>query len=235
MTDDREPAHPKVLDRWLVRGAIAVVVTLQFSLINDLSYGGRWLAPVVEIILLVPLTILSIRAERLAWNARTPEAWQAATSSHRFNHKVGIALVTIISLFNVRSLVLLLRALLGGASENGRTLLLDALNIWAINVIVFSLWYWLLDRGGPAVDRDARHGASEFIFPRMTLPPETKGADVEPGFIDYLFLSFNTSTAFSPTDTMPLTARMKLLMMLQAIVSLLTLALVAARAVNILA
>jgi hypothetical protein len=235
MTDAREPAHPKLMDRWLVRGAIAVVVTLQFSLINDFSYGGRWLAPVVEIILLVPLTVLSLRAERVAWNARTPEAWQSATWFQRFNHKLGIALVTIISLFNVRSLLMLLRALLSGATENGRTLLLDAVNIWATNVIVFSLWYWLLDRGGPSVDGDARHGASELLFTHMTLPPGTPGAGAPPGYIDYLFFSFNTSTAFSPTDTMPLTIRMKLLMMLEATVSLLTLALVAARAVNILA
>ena len=235
MTDDRETAHPKLLDRWIARGAIAVVVTLQFSLINDFSYGARWLAPVLEIVLLVPLTILSIRAERVAWSARTPDEWKSATSFQRFNHKLGIALVSVISLSNVRSLMLLVRALLGGATENGRTLLLDALNIWATNVIAFSLWYWLLDRGGPSIDGDARHGASEFIFPRMTLPAGTPGAGVAPGYIDYLFLSFNTSTAFSPTDTMPLTVRMKLLMMLEAIVSLLTLALVAARAVNILA
>ena len=235
MTDDRERAHPNLLDRWLVRGAVAVIVTLQFSLINDFSYGARWLAPLLEIILLVPLTVLSIRAERVAWKARTTEEWESATWFQRFNHKISIALVSVISVSNVRSLVLLLRALLGGATENGRTLLLDALNVWATNVIVFSLWYWLFDRGGPSVDRDARPGASEFIFPRMTLPPGTPGADAVPGYVDYLFLSFNTSTAFSPTDTMPLTVRMKLLMMLEAIVSLLTLALVAARAVNILA
>ena len=148
---------------------------------------------------------------------------------------LGVTLVGIISLANARSLVLLLRALLSGESYNGRALLLDALNIWATNVIVFSLWYWELDRGGPSIDRSDHRGAHEFLFPQMTLPPGTVGADANPGYIDYLFLSFNTSTAFSPTDTMPLTVRMKLLMMLEATISLLTLALVAARAVNILA
>jgi uncharacterized membrane protein len=146
-----------------------------------------------------------------------------------------VVLFVLISLANARALLLLLGALLAGKTQNGRTLLLDALNIWATNVIVFSLWYWALDRGGPWVGQRDHRGPSEFIFPHMTLPAETVGADARPSYVDYLFLSFNTSTAFSPTDTMPLTARMKLLMMLEAIVSLLTLALVAARAVNILA
>jgi uncharacterized membrane protein len=235
MTGDREHAHPKVLDRWLARGAIAVVMTLQLSLVNNFAYGSRWLAPMLELLLLVPLTVLSVRAERAAWNARTTQEWESATLYRSFNKTLGIALVTVISLSNVRSLALLVRALLAGATENGRTLLLDGLNVWTTNVIVFALWYWLLDRGGPSIDRDHRQGANEFIFPAMTLPPEAPGAGVKPGFIDYLFLSFNTSTAFSPTDTMPLSIRMKLLMMLEASVSLLTLALVTARAVNILA
>jgi uncharacterized membrane protein len=235
MTHDHEDAHPRVLDRWLARGAIAVIVMLQLSLINNFSYGTRWLAPALELILLVPLTVLSIRAERVAWNAKTPGEWESASFHRRFNRRLGVGLVAVISLSNLRSLLLLVRALLGGATENGRTLLLDALNIWVTNVIVFSLWYWLLDRGGPAIDRDHRRGASEFIFPRMTLSPGAVDADVVPSYIDYLFLSFNTSTAFSPTDTVPVTVRMKLLMMLESTVSLLTLALVAARAVNILA
>lgn len=224
-----------MLDRWLVRGAMAVVVTLQFSLINNFGYGTRWLAPVLEIILLVPLTALTLRAERIAWHAHTDQQWESAAWYRRFNLLLGLALVVVISFANARALLVLLGALLGGKPHNGRTLLLDALNIWATNVIVFSLWYWVLDRGGPAVGRSDHRGTSEFIFPNMTLAPGTVGADARPGYVDYLFLSFNTSTAFSPTDTMPLTVRMKLLMMLEATVSLLTLALVAARAVNILA
>ncbi len=234
MSNERTLANPEMLDRWLVRAAFAVVVTLQFSLINDFGYGPRRLAPLVEIILLVPLTALSLRAEHLGRSARTTPQWESAKRYGRFNLVVGVALVGIISVANGRSLMLLLRALLGGATANGRTLLLDALNIWATNVVVFSLWYWALDRGGPAIGDADHQGSPEFIFPTMT-QGEIGAADSKPGFIDYLFLSFCTSTAFSPTDTMPLTARMKLLMMLESIVSLLTLALVAARAVNILA
>lgn len=234
MSDDRAHEHPEMRDRWLVRGAIAVVVTLQLALINDFGYGTRWLAPVLEITLLIPLTALTLRAEQLASHAQTRRQWESATGYRQFNLVLGIALVAIISVANARSLLLLLRALLAGSTHNGRTLLLDALNIWATNVIVFSVWYWVLDRGGPTVDRTDHRGPSEFIFPQMTLAPGTARADMNPGFVDYLFLSFTASTAFSPTDTMPLTARMKLLMMFEAIISLLTLALVAARAVNIL-
>ena len=237
MPDDRASlaTHPLILDRWLARGAIVVVVTLQFSLINDFAYGARWLAPVLEIILLVPLTALTVRAEHLARHAHTRPQWESATWYSRFNHLLGVMLVAVISISNARSLLLLLRALLAGTPHNGRALLLDALNVWATNVIVFSLWYWELDRGGPLMDRQAQRAPAEFVFPHMTLPAGTVGADAIPGYVDYLFLSFNTSTAFSPTDTMPLTVRMKLLMMLEASISLLTIALVAARAVNILA
>jgi uncharacterized membrane protein len=223
-----------MLDRWLVRGAFAVVVTLQFSLINDFGYGTRRLAPVLEITLLVPLTLLSLRAEQLARHAHTSHEWESATWYSRFNLVLGVALIAVISLANARSLLLLLRALLAGATQNGRTLLLDATNIWATNVIVFSVWYWALDRGGPSLGKVDHQGPSEFLFPQTGLA-ETVGTERKPGYVDYLFLSFCTSTAFSPTDTMPLTSRMKLLMMLESIVSLLTLALVAARAVNILA
>jgi len=223
-----------MLDRWLVRGAFAAVVTLQFSLINDFGYGPRRVAPFLEITLLVPLTLLSLRADYLVRQAHTTQQWESATRYSRFNLVLGVALVAIISLANGRSLLLLLRALLAGATANGRTLLLDATNIWATNVIVFALWYWGLDRGGPWFGKRDHQGPSEFIFPQMTLT-ETAGTASRLSFVDYLFLSFCTSTAFSPTDTMPLTARMKLLMMLESTVSLLTLALVAARAVNILA
>jgi len=224
-----------MLDRWLARGAIAVIITLQLSLINNFSFGARWFAPAFELALVVPLTILTLRAETLARRAHTERDWDSAAWYAQFNLILAQGLLGVISLSNARSLTLLLRALLAGSTHNGRTLLLDALNIWATNVIVFSLWYWALDRGGPSLDPRVLKEPSEFIFPRSTLPAGAPRADVSPGYIDYLFLSFTTSTAFSPTDTLPLTARMKLLMMLEATISLLTLALVAARAVNILA
>lgn len=237
MSVAQEPAQSELLDRWLARGAIAVVVTLQFSLINDFGYGTRRIAPLLELILLIPIAALTIRVEWITWHAHAGKERESPDSYRRINLVLGMALVIIVSLANARALLLLVEALLAGKTENGRTLLVDALNIWATNVVVFSLWYWALDGGSgvPRIDRRDHKERSEFMFPYMTLPAEIADADARPHYVDYLFLSFNTSTAFSPTDTMPLTARMKLLMMLEAIISLLTLALVAARAVNILA
>jgi hypothetical protein len=126
----------------------------------------------------------------------------------------------------------LVKALLSGnAKSSGQSLLLDAINIWGTNVIAFALWYWNIDRGGPASQGITMVEEDDFLFPQMTLP-ECK--EWTPGFTDYLYLSFTNASAFSPTDTMPLSERAKLLMMAESAISLLTLALVAARAVNIL-
>lgn len=116
----------------------------------------------------------------------------------------------------------------------GTTLLLDALNIWVTNVIVFALWFWSTDRGGPPTCGLVKRAHADFLFPQMTLL-DREVRDWLPGFVDYVFLAFTNATAFSPTDTLPLTQRAKLLMMAEAMISLLTIALVAARAVNILA
>ena len=124
-------------------------------------------------------------------------------------------------------------------TESPEELLRSAACLWFTNVLVFALWYWRLDAGGPH-GRDARPGHSEgaFLFPQMTLPTQAKVAAGQrlwsPNFLDYLFLAFDTSTAFSPTDTPALARWGKMLMMLQSLISLTVLALLAARAVNIL-
>lgn len=118
-------------------------------------------------------------------------------------------------------------------------LLQAALILWSMNVVVFASWYWRLDAGGP--HRRSRHAVyfgGAFLFPQLTLPADVRraiGAESwRPRFVDYLFLAFNTSTAFSPTDAPVLSAWAKVLMMIQSSISLATLAMVAARAVNIL-
>jgi hypothetical protein len=123
--------------------------------------------------------------------------------------------------------------LLDGKAENARTLLVDAVIIWVINVIVFGLWFWGLDGGGPAMRHAQGQPYYEFVFPQATVH-RAKATSFSPGFVDYLFLAFTNATAFSPADTMPLSQRAKLLMMAEAMISLLTVAFVAARAVGIL-
>lgn len=123
--------------------------------------------------------------------------------------------------------------------ESPSALLLSATSIWLTNILVFALWYWRLDAGGPH-GRESRRGHTEgaFLFPQMSMPPEAKAAARQqkwsPNFMDYLFLAFTTSTAFSPTDAPVLARWTKALMMLQSLISLTVLALLAARAVNIL-
>ena len=113
-------------------------------------------------------------------------------------------------------------------------LLLTGAAIWLTNVIVFGLWYWEFDRGGPVARAHAVKQYPDFLFPQMGSPPELTPPDWEPEFVDYLYFSFTNATAFSPTDVMPLSRWAKLTMLAQSAVSLMTVALVIARAVNIL-
>lgn len=219
-------------DFWLAVCAIVVVAVLQYLVINDLSLGPRWLAPGIEIALLIPLAFAFRMYQKRS--RQTVGGGQIHDPQWRLVRYLALALIAVITWMNFAALLELIRALLTGKSENGPTLLLDAVNIWSINVIVFALWFWGLDGGGPALRRAAGKPVFEFLFPQATVN-RTGKAPFSPGFVDYLFLSFTNATAFSPTDTMPLSQRAKLLMMIEAMISLLTIAFVAARAVNILA
>jgi len=145
----------------------------------------------------------------------------------------AIVLIVLINVSNVVSLVELVDKLLFGTKAGGRALIIASVPIWLTNVIVFGLWYWELDRGGPACRLQPDHPRPDFLFPQMTAPGATS-EPWSPTFLDYLYTSFTNATAFSPTDTMPLTPWAKLLMMVQSLASLLLVALVISRAVNIL-
>ena len=129
--------------------------------------------------------------------------------------------------------LLLVHFILGGRHIQGHELIRAAIHIWCTTVLTFALWFWLLDSGGPAARARERTGRPDFLFTQMT-NPELAPANWRPAFLDYLYLSFTNATAFSPTDTMPLTQWAKMLMLVEAAASLLTLLMVAARAVNIL-
>jgi uncharacterized membrane protein len=145
---------------------------------------------------------------------------------------VVLILLAMVAVANFVSLELLVHFLLKGGKANGHQLILSSIVIWLTNVAVFALWYWQLDRGGPDRRARAQDAEVDFLFPQMSEPE--LGATWMPTFVDYLYVSFTNSTAFSPTDTMPLSARAKLLMMGQSLISIITVVLVAARAVNIL-
>jgi uncharacterized membrane protein len=204
--------------RWPASLAVLVVIGLQVALPNDLvrGLGPKWLVPAIEGLLVLAMTIASpLRVIESAVMRR-----------------VSISLIALITAANVVSLLELVHALLYGSKTTGRPLVYASVPIWITNVIAFGLWYWELDRGGPARRLHTEHRRPDFMFPQQTLPGAAPGWS--PGFLDYLYTSFTNATAFSPTDTMPLTPTAKLLMMVQSTASLLIVALVVSRAVNIL-
>ena len=206
--------------RWLAFVAILALGGLYAALPDVLTMGSRWLFPSVVIALLIP-NIVSHH-----------------TGRHRLNTLLGFAVDAALTVELIISLVLLVAAL-PSHKESPVELLFSAASLWVSNILVFALWYWRLDAGGPN-QRDARAGHNEgaFLFPQMTMSEEALRQSGQrrwsPNFIDYLFLAFNTSTAFSPTDVPVLARWAKVLMMLQSLLSLLIIALLAARAINIL-
>ena len=202
---------------WLARAAILAIIILQVFLSSRLTIGGKGFAPALEFVFLIVLFFMS-HERRL--------------HSHRTTRITAIILIGVINASNLVSLVLLVQSMLHGSKASGTTLLLDALNIWFTNMIIFALWYWEFDQGGPHERGLPGCDLPDFVFTQMT-SPEFARSGWQPGFMDYLFLSFTNATAFSPTDTLPLSSWAKGLMMVQSSISLLTVALVASRAVNI--
>ena len=206
--------------RWLAWVVVLAVGGLYTSLPSHLIVGPRWAFLTIIVVLLIPTMLTHFR------------------EYDRINRILGFVIAGVVTLGMIASVVLLIQGL-PEHREVPTELLLSAATLWATNVLVFALWYWRLDAGGPH-SRDKRQGHDEgaFLFPQMTLPPDApvagKPDEWSPNFLDYLFLAFNTSTAFSPTDVPVLTRWAKVLMMLQSLISLTVLALLAARAVNIL-
>jgi hypothetical protein len=222
MTKAQTPSAPlQKLDpepRWPAIIAVFTTGSLFLFMPERLTFGPNWLLLVLVAILMVP-TVLARRNKRTA-----------------MNYWFGLSLSAVITLALVWSLVLLIAGL-PAKKENPEELLRAAVALWLSNLLVFASWYWRLDAGGPHA-RDLRkfHTDGAFLFPQMTLPPESTlvRSGWRPGSVDYLFLAFNTSTAFSPTDVPVLSRWAKLLMMVQSSISLGTLAILAARAINIL-
>jgi uncharacterized membrane protein len=205
--------------RWPVAIAVLAAIGLQFLIPERFAFHPFWLLPTIEFGLLVLLV------------AANPNRIE---HDHRWIRVSSLALVALASLANAYSALQLIRGLVAGTdgSDNAGQLLIVGGGIWLTNVIVFGLWYWEFDRGGP-VERTKGTRLPDFQFPQMQTP-DVAHEDWTPAFIDYLYLSFTNAMAFSPTDTLPLNRWAKLLMLSQSLVSLLTVALVIARAVNIL-
>jgi uncharacterized membrane protein len=204
--------------RWTVTLAVIVLVALQWKVPGKYTFQPKFLVLSLEGLMFAALVAANpVRITR-------ESLWVRA---------LGLSLVGLTSLMTAWSAVRLVYALANGrGGTNAMALLLDGGGIWLTNVLVFALWYWEVDRGGPAARAKARNKYPDFLFSQMTTP-ELVPRDWEPAFVDYLYLSFTNATAFSPTDTLPLTRWAKLMMMFQSGISLVTVALVVARAVNI--
>jgi uncharacterized membrane protein len=216
------PAWRRVTEgepRWPVTLGMLAAIALQAALRPRLAPHPRLVLPALEVVLLLVLVIGNPR--RINKDAA-------------FLRGASIALVMAMSLANAWSAGRLVFELVEGrAGDSATDILMSGAAVWLTNVIAFSLWYWELDRGGPVARMRARRPYPDFVFAQMQ-SPELGPPNWRPGFVDYLFLSFTNATAFSPTDVLPLTPWAKLTMMAQSAISLSTVALVVARAVNIL-
>jgi uncharacterized membrane protein len=203
---------------WPALATVLVAIALQLLLPKRLTAGPRWLLPALEAALLVGLALASPRE---------------VEHEHRGRRLTAVGLTALVSAANITSLALLSHELLHHGSPNARELIVSGALIWLTNVLIFGLWYWQTDRGGPGRRAAGQDGPPDFLFPQMSddrIEPE----NWRPQFIDYLYVSLTNALALSPTDTMPLSPAAKSIMGLQSLVSLVTIGLVIARAVNIL-
>jgi uncharacterized membrane protein len=217
----KEPAQQHDAEpRWPAIIAILAVGGLYTALPDALTFGPRWLFPSLVLALLMPNVVAH------------------HTGRQELSAIFGFAVDGVLTAGLIISVIRLIDAL-PTQKETPQELLLSAASLWITNILVFALWYWRLDAGGPHQrDKFPGHRQGAFLFPQMTMSEEALREagqqDWSPDFVDYLFLAFNTSTAFSPTDAPVLAGWAKILMMVQSLLSLLIIALLAARAINIL-
>jgi hypothetical protein len=228
MDDQREVRAEEALEsRWEAAPAVVVVIGLQLTLalVSRELHWKLWGLPWwVWVLSVGPEAVLLVA---LAWETvlRTLER-----IGHRRN--VALILLAVISLDNAVALVALLGSLIGGHENSGGQLLLKGTTIWGTNVIGYGLWFWGFDRGGPVRRRQPDPPPPDFQFPQME-NPQLAAPGWHPRLVDYIYVSFTNSIAFSPTDAMPLSGWAKLLMLSESAVSAISILLVTARSVNI--
>jgi hypothetical protein len=216
-----EPAETTRFEaRWPPALAILGVVFLLQSLHPRLRVLPTWSPYVFAIAMLVPM------AGVVLTSAKAP--WLRVERAMTFLMFVGVEAATLMTLAR------LIREMVYASNEvSGLVLLASSIGVWADNVLVFSLLYWQLDRGGPHARANNLNRKPDWLFTQAGVP-ENVLPGWQPTYVDYLFLGYSTATAFSSTDTLPLTSRAKMLMMLQSTISLATILIVASRAINIL-
>ncbi len=212
------PPPPSPEPFWPAQLTVLAAIGLQLALPQRLTAGPSWLVPALEAVLLGGLVVV---------NRNQIE------DEHPRRRRIALGLTAFVTAANIYSLGALTHLLLHKNVANGRELIVSGVLIWLTNFLIFALWYWEMDRGGPGRRAAGRDRPPDFLFPQMS-DDRIEPIDWRPRFIDYLYVSLTNATAFSPTDTMPLTAPAKSTMGIQALVSLVTIGLIVSRAVNIL-
>jgi uncharacterized membrane protein len=212
---DKHVPHDPV---WPVQLAMFLAIGLQLALPDTFSVGARYATPVAELLLLGLLSYT------------TPRQRVFKSRIRRVN---VLLLIGLTGLANAYSLGVITNRLLSEHVSDGRALIFAAINIFLTNIIVFGLWYWEMDGGGPGERQHIAKYEQDFLFPQHR-HEDYKHPDWKPMFIDYLYVAATNAMTFGPADTKPLSRRAKLLMLLQSMISLVVVALVAARAVGIL-
>ena len=207
--------------------AVAIVIALQVTLglVSKAKDWQLWSLPWwVWLVSIVPEIGLLLA---LGWHRPRHKLEQMG-----LRRTAALALLGIVGLTNAFLLVALIGSLVTGEEKSGGQLLAKAFAVWGTNVITFGIWYWAFDRGGPVRRLQPNPPLPDFQFPQLE-NPELAEPGWAPSLVDYLYVSFTNSIAFSPTDAMPLTRRAKLAMLFESTISALAILLVAARAVNI--
>lgn len=211
------PPHriQRTVSRWPAAVALVLIGGGYLTLSDRFRIGPPWLVLLLVLVFLIPINI----TRRLG--------------AFHFTRALVLGVIALVTVAVVTSALFLVSQLVGGSKTSGPLLLRDGSVIWIANVIVFALWYWEIDSGGPAKRILGHYQSTAFLFPQRSID-KTDFPDWSPEFVDYLFLAFNTSAAFSPTDTLVLSRPAKGLMMVQSLVSIVIIAVLVARAINTL-
>ena len=203
---------------WPAQATILAAIALQLLLPKRLTAGPTWLVPALEGALLLGMFFA------------TPNQLE---HEHPLRRRAALGLTAFVSAANIFSLAELTHLLLHHNVSHGRELIVSGVLIWLTNFLIFALWYWEMDRGGPGKRAAGHDNPPDFLFPQMA-DDRIEPREWRPQFLDYLYVSLTNAAAFSPTDTMPLTHMAKSIMGVQSIVSLVTIGLIVSRAINIL-
>jgi hypothetical protein len=201
------------ISRYIFLGSVIIIGILLSLLAENLSIGPSWIVLSITAILFIPLIITVLQG------------------NHKVTRYIALCILGVVTIGLMSSVIFLVLHLYSHTID-ASSLFRNAVVLWFTNVSVFSVWYWEVDQGGPAFRQMNPCQALDFLFPQM-ISEAPIWAKWKPHLLDYLFLAFNSSTAFSPTDTMVMSKRAKLLMMIQGSISLVVIAILAARAINI--